>query len=117
MQSFIIELSLPDCVSVCRLNGSRIRPTSTLGQDLLDCVKSGDCEPACRYVLETYKPQIRIVKQVNGQYANVLASAEDMIGVCEAIYFESETDFNNTDNCALYLLWQAAADYQNEVLA
>lgn len=117
MQSFIIELYRSADVSVCRLNGSPIGPQSKLGRDLLDCCKRGDCEPACKHVLSTYKPQFRIVKKVNGEYANVLATAEDMIDVCEEIYFESESDFHNMDVCAMYLVWQAASNYRSEVSA
>jgi hypothetical protein len=115
--SFIVELSSCGSVSVCRKNGSEIRPKSKLGQDLLDCSKSGDCEPACHYLLERHKPEFRIVKQIDGEYQNVLASLEDKQAICHQIYFESEADFTDESICDLFLIWEVGAGYSNYVYA
>lgn len=108
--SFIIELSFPDSVSVCRKNGAEISKRSTLYTDLLDCTSSGDSEDACRYVIEQHKPEFRVVKRFDGNYRNVLASSQDLAEICRSIYFDSDSDFTNEDIAKLYLVWQAAHD-------
>jgi hypothetical protein len=75
-----------------------------------DCTSSGDCEPACQYVLDTYSPEFHIVKKVDGDYQNVIATPEDKQLVCEAIYFESEPFFSDEDMADLYLVWEAASN-------
>jgi Fe-S-cluster-containing dehydrogenase component len=107
--SFIIELG-HECATACRKNGSEISKRSRLYSDLEDCTRSGDCEDACRYVVAEHKPEFRIVKQIDGQYQNVLATHQDKIDVCKAIYFESESDWNDESICDMYLVWQVAHD-------
>jgi len=34
--------------------------------------------------------------------------------LCETIYFDSETDFADTDNSELYLIWEAAHQFKDE---
>ena len=116
-QTFIIEICPSEgATSVCRLNGARVSPKSTLFTDLADCCKSGDCREACRHVLTTYRPQFRTVRRMPDNasggrvYANVLASDAELQACCETIYFESNTDFADRDNCELYLVWNAAMD-------
>lgn len=106
--SFIIEISQRGSVMVCNMDGSEI--DGELLQDLQDCNASGDCEPACRYVLDRYKPEFRIVKQIDGQYQNVIASSQDKAAICKSIYFESYSDFNDEPTADLYLIWQAASE-------
>jgi len=107
-EPFIIEISLCGSVSVCKMDGSEI--DGDLLNDLADCNASGDCEPACRYVLDQYKPEFRIVRKVGDKYENVIASAKEKKAVCKTIYFDSETDFDDEDNCNVYLMWEAAHD-------
>jgi len=107
---FIIEIQPSGDVSVCRKNGAEIGKRSTLYSDLLDCTKSGDCETACRYVIENHKPEFRTVRKTGDQYANVLASDNELQSCARSIYFESDTDFAVRDNAELYLVWQAAHD-------
>lgn len=107
--SFIIEIG-HESATACLKNGSEISKRSKLFRDLEDCVRSGDCEPACRYVMEHHKPEYRIVKQIDGEYQNVLATHQDKIEVCKDIYFESESDWNNESICDMYLVWQVASD-------
>jgi hypothetical protein len=103
--SLIIDLCFPDSVNV-------ICEDETTLEHLRDCSGSGDCEPACRYVLDHCSPEFRIVKKINGKYQNVGASPEDKRSICEQIYFESETDFSDEDNADLYLVWEAARDIE-----
>jgi hypothetical protein len=103
--SLTIELCLSGSVSVI------CEDEATL-EHLRDCNASGDCEPACRYVLEHCNPEFRIVKKIDGEYQNVVASPEDKRSICEEIYFESDTDFSDEDNANLYLVWEAAHDLQ-----
>lgn len=105
-KSFIIEIG-HEHASACTLEGDAL--SGELLEDMLDCNKSGDCESACQYVLDTYSPAFRIVKEIGGEYQNVLASAEDKQAVCEAIYFESESDFTDESLSELYLVWESAA--------
>jgi hypothetical protein len=103
--SLSIELCLSGSVTV-------ICEDETTLEHLRDCNVSGDCEPACRYVLDHCNPEFRIVKKVNGEYQNVVASPEDKRSICEYIYFESDTDFSDEDKANLYLVWEAARDLE-----
>jgi len=104
--SFIIEISTCGSITVCTMDGDEL--SGGVVVDLLDCAGSGDATEACMYVLDTYDPKIRIVKKINGEYKNVLASKEDKKQVCESIYFESDTDFSDEDKANLYIVWYAA---------
>jgi len=104
----IVEISTCGSVSVCDLYGNE--PNGKLLENLQHCGAGGDCEPACRYFLDTYKPQFRIVKKIDGEYENVIADENDKQLICQTIYFESETDFSDVDNSELYLMWQAGSD-------
>jgi len=107
--TFIIELG-HESVSACRKNGTEISRRSKLFSDLDACTGSGDAEPSCRYVLDAHKPEFRIVKRIDGEYKNVLATPDDKREVCEAIYFDSESNFDDESICDLYLVWEAAHD-------
>ena len=107
----IVELSLCGYVSASSWNADERK---TIKQDLLDCTSPGDCESECRYVLDNYDIDWRIVKQIDGKWENVSASADDKRILCETIYFDSETDFADTDNSELYLIWEAAHQFANE---
>lgn len=114
---FIIEIG-HEAAMPCRPNGSRISPKSELGRDLMDCNRSGDCEPACRYVIEHHKPQFRIVKMVDGKYENVIATHADKAKVCREIYFDSDSDFEGDESlCETYLVWEAATDIERQEYA
>ena len=80
--------------------------------DMNDCNRSGDAEPACRFILDAYKPEFRIVRKVRGKYQNVIAFSEEKSQVCREIYGGSETNFNDEGNANLYLVWAAASDLE-----
>lgn len=107
----IIELSLCGYVSAASWNADEHK---TIEQDLLDCTSPGDSESECRYVLDNYDIDWRIVKQIDDEYQNVAASADDKRICCNMIYCDSETDFADTDNAELYLIWEAAHQFANE---
>lgn len=86
-----------------------------LHADLIDCNKPGDVENSCQYILDHWKPEFRIVKMLDGRYQNVIASDVDKQELCESIYFDSDTDFSDSDNSELYLVWEAAHQYENEL--
>ena len=111
-ESFIIEISSCGSVNACKLDGEAI--DGDLLNDLMDCTGSGDVEGPCQYVLDQYKPQIRTVKQINGEYQNVLADAEDKAAVCREIVCDSDTDFTDEDNANLYIVWEAAHSVERE---
>ena len=100
--------------SACCDNGESLIG-SEFESDLLDCVSSGDCEPACMYVLEIFKPEFRIVaKGSDGKYENRLATCEEKQATCEVIYYDSDTDFSDETNADMYLIWQAASEFESE---
>ena len=86
-----------------------------LESDLLDCTGPGNAEDACQYILDQWKPQFRIVKLIDGRYRNVIASDKDKQEICESIYFDSDTDFSDTDNSELYIVWETAHQFANEL--
>jgi len=106
--AMIIELSTCGSVSACNDNGSELE--GELLSDLHDCCSSGDCEDSCLYVINQHKPEFRIVKMIDGEYQNVIASPEDKQAICETIYFESESDFSDESLAELYIVWEAAAN-------
>lgn len=120
MYDFIIELSTCGSVTVCTNEGDYIwAETDDYGDawiydDFLDCNATGDCEDACRYMIENYRIDWRIVKKVDGEYANVTATAEDKQEVAKSIYFDSDNDFSDETWAEVYLIWQAACDVEQE---
>ena len=82
--------------------------------DILSCTGSGDADDSCQYILTKYEPVFRIVKMLDGRYRNVIASCKDKQDFCESIYFDSDTDFSDTDNAALYIIWEASHIFANE---
>ena len=110
--SFIIEISLCGSVTCCTNDGNEL--DTEMLSDMNDCNRSGDVEPACQYILDHYKPEFRIVRNVGGDYQNVIASKEEKFQVCRETYSGSDTNFNDEDNANLYLVW-AAASYLQEM--
>lgn len=108
--SFIIEISLCGSVTCCTTNGKDLE--GEMLSDMNDCNASGDCEGACQYILDNYKPEFRIVRRVNDVYQNVVASKEEKLQVCREIYGGSDTNFSDEDNANLYLVWAAASDLE-----
>ena len=104
--SFVIEIG-HEHVDACNPDGSDIT-TGDLFEALDQCTGSGDAEDACRYVFDYFNPAFRIVKAHGNEYRNMEANLNDKRECCESIYFESETDFSDEDNCNLYLIWEAA---------
>ena len=110
---FIIEISTCGDVSACSENGESLAG-SEFEQDLLDCVRSGDCEPACKYINVVIEPEFRIVaKDSYGNYQNRLATAEEKQMACESVYFESDLDFSDESLAETYLIWQAASNFES----
>lgn len=108
--SFIIEISLCGSVTCCTNDGNEL--DGEMLSDMNDCNRSGDAEPACQYILDHYKPEFRIVRNVDGKYQNVIASKEEKHQVCREIYGGSDTNFNDEDTANLYLVWAAASDLE-----
>lgn len=88
----------PDGVSI----NSELSPKAS--EALKDCTRSGDAEPAIRYVLDSFNV---VFKGVGDETGEALGRVKQ--GICESIYFDSETDFYNPDNCDLYLIWEVAS--------
>lgn len=108
--SLIIEISLCGAVTCCTTDGKELE--DEMLSDMNDCNRSGDAEPACQYILDHYKPEFRIVRNVGGDYQNVIASKEEKYRVCREIYGASDTNFNDEDNANLYLIWAAASNLE-----
>ncbi len=81
--------------------------------DLANCIVPGDAGPALRHVLAEHNPRFTITARrdagsANPGYETRTATPAEMQAACEAIYFESESDFTDSETAALHLLWQAA---------
>jgi len=101
--------------SPCLMNGESIHTDDAIAEAFADCVKSGDCEPACEYVRDNIKVDFRIVaRNAAGEYENREATAEEKAETCRTIYFESETDFTDESTAENYLIWQAASEAESE---
>jgi hypothetical protein len=79
------------CISL--LNGESVRG-SEYESDLRDCIKTGDCQQACD--------------------ENRLATDSEMKATCEAIYFESDSDFTDMRLAQIYLVWDAASELDSD---
>ncbi len=82
--------------------------------DVLDCTRSGDCEPACRYLLSLGVDFRIVAKNANGEYVNRKATDQEIIDTARAIYFESESDLADLELAKVYLLWSATDSARNE---
>jgi hypothetical protein len=110
---FIIEIS-QESAMCCTLGGESLCG-SEFEADLLDCVKSGDCEEACAFIRDCIQPDFRITtKDSSGNYYNRLATDSELESCARSIYFESESDFADPDTAKLYLIWEAATQVQYE---
>lgn len=96
--------------SACLINGDEIETDPDILQHLEDCNRSGDCEPACRYILEQLGVEFRIVAlNASGEYENRFATADEKADTCRAIYFDSDSDFSDESLAESYLVWEAAS--------
>lgn len=113
--TFIIEICPNEgSAQGCTMSGDGLLGTE-FESDIMDCNKSGDCEPACEFVRDQLKPEFRIVaKDANGKYENRIATAKEKQATCEEIYFESETDFSDESTAETYLIWQMACNLECE---
>ena len=111
----MIELMGED-VSVCLPSGQPIPRDSDLGRDLLDCIKPGDAEEACSYILDHYEIQwcIVVAKMDESGYENRAPTPAEKRAMCESIYFDSEYDFSDERLAEIYLVWQAASQIESE---
>ncbi len=111
---FIIEICPHEPrASACTQDGAEIR-THELFQDWLDCNASGDAEEACKYVLSLGVDFRIVARTPSGGYENRLATESEISDTCRTIYFESESDFDDPDICRMYLVWEAASEFQGE---
>lgn len=96
--------------SLCMIDGESVMQ-SEWGDDIADCTRSGDAQPACEYVLDRIGVEFRIVaRNARGEYENRLATDDELRATCEEIYFESDTDFSDRRCAEIYLVWNAACD-------
>lgn len=112
MAQIIIEICPREPrTSACLMNGDEVTADAEVSQHLADCNRSGDCEPACLYVLRHVGVEFRIVaRNAAGEYENRLATPEEKAATCRAIYFDSESDFSDEQTADTYLIWDAARD-------
>lgn len=85
-----------------------------IAQDLLDCTRWGDVQPACLYVLGHLSPRFVIVaRDANRQYENREATDSELIETAKTIYFDSDSDFSDLAAAKSYLVWQAAHEFSD----
>ena len=110
---FIIEIG-QESATCCTMEGESLYGSEFEG-DMLDCVKPGDCEPACAFIRDYIKPEFRVVAcGREGTYYNRNATDLELEYCARSIYFESEADFTDPETAKLYLIWQAAAQLEYE---
>lgn len=116
MAQLIIEICPKEPrTSVCLMNGEELSSDGELAQHMADCNRSGDCEPACLYVLRHVGVEFRIVaRNASGEFENRLATAEEKAETCRAIYFDSDSDFSDETTAETYLVWDAARDCERD---
>ena len=109
-KALVIELVGED-VSICLTNGQEVSVDEEVSTALAHCRASGDVEEACAYVRDHLGVDFRTIarNEATGEYENREASGEEKQAACEAIYFESSTDFSDEGNAELYLIWEAAS--------
>lgn len=113
MKPLIIEIDAENA-TMCLANGESVKG-SEYESDVADCCASGDVEDACRYLVNHVGIEFCIVaKNANGDYENRIATAQEKQATCEAIYFDSETDFSDENMAEIYLVWQASDGVQHE---
>lgn len=111
---FIIEITTQGDALICSMEGGSVEGLD-FEQDILDCVGSGDCGPACNYVRDCLEPEFRIVaKDYTGKYKNRLATPKEKQEACESIYFESDLDFSDESLAETFIIWQAASNFEYE---
>ena len=109
-----IEISEDSAYIFLTANGGSVMRSEYL-QDLADCIASGDVSEACEYIRDAVGVAFYILaKDRDGYYRNRPATAEEKQLCCEAIYFESETDFSDEATAESYLIWEAASNAENE---
>lgn len=106
MAKFIIEICPNEPrASIMDMQGESV----ATNQDIADCRASGDCQEACEYVRDVLGVEFRIVaRDESGNYQNRLATDDELTATARAIYFESESDFADSDTAKMYLIWDAA---------
>ena len=91
---------------ICGMNGESVAQDP----DLADCRASGDVQPACEYVRDRLGVEFRIVaRNAQGEYENRLATDSELEATARQIYFDSESDFADSDTAKMYLIWEAAS--------
>jgi hypothetical protein len=92
------------------MSGEEISTDPAVAFDWADCARSGDCEQACRYVIDHVGVEFRTVaRNDKGKYENRLATADEKAATCRAIYFDSDSDFTSERTAETYLVWEAAS--------
>lgn len=85
-----------------------------LREDLLDCTGSGDAEPACQFVLDTWSPRFTTYDRALKEFRT--AKPSEIQATCEAIYHDHEKgEFADMRKAALYLIWDVAHGLQDEL--
>lgn len=115
MKVYSVELHFPDDVFILgSKHNDHICPHSDMGKALAACCKSGDCEDACRYVLEQFKPGFHTTQPFCGRWARFPSTHKDKAKVCRSIYFDSDRDFDESEEwCDIYLIWYAASVFMD----
>lgn len=110
---FIIEIDQESALA-CTMEGESLYESEFEGY-MLDCVKPGDCEPACAFIRDYIKPEFRVLaKDSNGDYCNRLATDSELEACARSIYFESESDLTDPETAKLYLIWESATQLAYE---
>lgn len=109
---FIIEICPNEPrASICGMNGESVANDS----DITGCRASGDVEPACLHVLNQRGVEFRIIaRNAAGEYENRLATDSEISATARAIYFDSDSGFDNIETAKTYLVWEAACSCEDD---
>lgn len=90
-----------------------IERDSAIADDLIDCTRAGDAEPAAQWILDTWNPVFTVWDPALKEYR--IAKPSEIQSTCEHLYFDHEPgEFADQSKAALYLIWEAAGQYQQE---
>jgi hypothetical protein len=98
--------------SMCLADGSEVTSDADILAHVQDCNASGDCKDACRYVMSLGIDWRIVARNASGEYENRNATDDELTATAQAIYFDSSTDFDDVDNAQLYLVWEAAREFE-----
>lgn len=100
--------------SACLKDGSEITTNLDILTHFKDCNAAGSSWNICADIRDNIGVEFRIIERDSkGKYENRLATDAEKQETCETIFFDSETDFSDMDDAEIYLIWDAAKEFDS----